>query len=76
MEDNYWNCLKELDLFADVTPTNIGEEKEKFFFELNKGEVYNPKFTYKFNRTLSDITKLEAHSFQHSIRWKYHKCWP
>jgi hypothetical protein len=65
MEDNYWNCLKELDLFADVTPTNIGEEKEKFFFELNRGEVYNPKFTYKFNRTLSDITKLEA-AFQYT----------
>lgn len=65
MENNYWNCLKELDLFADVTPANIGEEKEKFFSALNKGEVYNPKFTYKYTRTLMDVEKLEE-AFQYA----------
>lgn len=65
MEDNYWNCLKELDLFADVTPTNIAAEKEKFFSALNKGEVYNPKFTYKYIRTLMDVEKLEE-AFQYT----------
>jgi hypothetical protein len=65
MEDNYWNCLKELDLFADVTPINIATEKEKFFTALNKGEVYNPKFTYKYIRTLSDVQKLEE-AFQYT----------
>jgi hypothetical protein len=59
MENNYWNCLKELDLFADVTPTNIGEEKEKFFSAVNKGEKYNPIFTYKYTRISSDVMKLE-----------------
>lgn len=65
MEDNYWNCLKELDLFADVTPTNIGTEKEKFFSALNNGEIYNPLFTYKYTRTLADVEKLEA-AFQYT----------
>lgn len=59
MEDNYWNCLKELDLFADVTPINILQEKEKFFSSFNNGQVYNPVFTYKYTRTLLDIDKLE-----------------
>jgi len=60
MEENYWNCLKELDLFADVTPTNISTEKEKFFSALNNGEIYNPLFTYKYTRSLTDIRNLEA----------------
>jgi hypothetical protein len=59
MEEHYWNCLKELDLFSDVTPTNISEEKEKFFAALKNGEIYNPLFSYKHTRSSSDIEKLE-----------------
>lgn len=65
MEEYYWNCLKELDLFSDVTPTNISEEKEKFFAALKNGEIYNPIFSYKYTRSGSDIEKLEA-AFQYT----------
>lgn len=76
MENNYWNCLKELDLFADVTPTNIGEEKERFFSAVNNAEIYNPIFTYKYERTLSDLEKL-IDAFRYTpqnedISQKYH----
>ena len=67
MEEYYWNCLKELDLFSDVTPTNISEEKEKFFAALKNGEIYNPIFSYKYLRTESDIEKLED-AFQYTAK--------
>ncbi len=76
MENYYRNCLKELDIFVNVTPTIIDAEKERFFFTLNNGEIYNPVFTYRHTITLADVEKLIT-AFQHTPKeaitsHKYH----
>jgi hypothetical protein len=64
MEEIYWQTLRDLDLFSDVTPNNIATEKEKFFTAFKKGESYNPTFKYALIRENSDIEKLEK-AFQY-----------
>lgn len=57
-EDKYWETLKVLNLFSDVTPTNAKEEKDKFFESLTAGKVYNPQFIYT-QRDTNDLALLK-----------------
>ena len=59
MENKYWEILKELNLFSDVTPINSNEEKYSFFKSLTEGKKYEPQFVYD-KRDLSGLEKLKT----------------
>lgn len=74
MENKYWEILKELNLFSDVTPINSNEEKFSFFKSLKEGKKYEPQFIYD-KRDLSGLEKLKnAFEFtpnDHAIKGSY-----
>jgi hypothetical protein len=59
VEDNYWQTLRDLDLFSDVTPINIESEKKLFLNAFYKGKSYNPIFIYNNKRSYLDLLKLQ-----------------
>jgi len=74
MENKYWEILKELNLFSDVTPINSNEEKHTFFKSLKEGKKYEPQFVYE-KRDLSGLEKLknvfEFTPIDHAIKDSY-----
>jgi hypothetical protein len=74
MENKYWEILKELNLFSDVTPINSNEEKYSFFKSLTEGKKYEPQFVYD-KRDLSGLEKLknvfEFTPTDHAIKGSY-----
>ena len=47
LEREYWDLSGKLDLFQYLIPINIAGEKRAFLNTLEKGEIYNPVFSYK-----------------------------
>ncbi len=55
-------------LYIFLTPTNLNEEKGKFFEALMKGEVYNPRFEYEGLKFVEKDVMRETGEIMRSLR--------
>jgi uncharacterized protein (TIGR02421 family) len=59
-----FNIKKKINIL-EIIPTNVIEERDKFFDEIEKGRKYNPQFKYhkykhNLDKIIDDLNKLEA----------------
>ncbi len=66
LDKQFWQFRQSFDLSADIMPTNLAVEKERFLASFSEGEAYNPGFTYAENSNSNLLDQLASFSTKFS----------